>query len=82
LPELVIKIAAGADHEAALRHEAAMYDEMESLHGISIPRAYGLFSADIPAGTVVPGVTSGRISILLLERQGDLLPLGDKLPEE
>ncbi|TFK29451.1 hypothetical protein FA15DRAFT_752583 [Coprinopsis marcescibilis] len=68
LPELVVKFA-HPDRADALAHEAAMYEEMEILQGVSIPRCYGLF-------------TDSTVSVLLLERMGGLLPLGDTLPEE
>ncbi|KAF8153084.1 hypothetical protein B0H34DRAFT_91282 [Crassisporium funariophilum] len=40
LPELVIKVAS-RDHVANLAKEASMYQEIESLQGIAIPRFYG-----------------------------------------
>ncbi|KAJ2922125.1 hypothetical protein H1R20_g14969, partial [Candolleomyces eurysporus] len=86
LPELVIKVA-DAEHEESLKHEAAIYNEMEPLQGVSIPRAYGFFTADLDADTVVPSLSSDvatprRLSIVVLERLGEMLPLGQKLPEE
>lgn len=90
LPELVIKVA-DAEHEDSLKHEAAIYNEMEPLQGVSIPRAYGFFTAELDPDTIVPSLSSDvspttatprRLSILLLERLGEMLPLGQKLPEE
>ena len=83
LPELVVKIAEPG-HEENLKKEAAMYDELESLQGVSIPRAYGLFSVDLDPKVKIPSLSpdTRRLSILLLERMGDSLPLGGQLHEE
>lgn len=83
LPDLVVKIA-GASHEDALNHEAAMYREMEYLQGSSIPRAYGLFTVELSPDTVIPSYTTTpkTLSVLLLERVGEPLPLGRAIPEE
>ncbi|KAF8810319.1 hypothetical protein BYT27DRAFT_7231974 [Phlegmacium glaucopus] len=93
LPELVIKVADSA-HVEDLASEASMYDEMESLQGISIPRCYGWFEADLDPkqwtyfstplflenfGQKQP--TMKRLSVLLLERVGQLLPLGQRIPD-
>lgn len=46
LPELVIKVA-DPDRLEDLAHEASMYDEMESLQGVAIPRCYGWFEGTL-----------------------------------
>jgi len=90
LPSLVIKVADQA-HIEDLATEASMYEEMENLQGVAIPRYYGWFEAELePAWTVdsrsgeneAPTSThSGRLSLLLLERMGPLLPIGERLPD-
>ncbi|KAH6910697.1 protein kinase subdomain-containing protein PKL/ccin3 [Coprinopsis sp. MPI-PUGE-AT-0042] len=85
LPELVIKYAP-PDRAERLTNEAGIYNEMEVLQGVSIPRCYGLFTAELAADVVIPSLHLSRckktITVLLLERVGEPLPLGDKLPEE
>jgi hypothetical protein len=90
LPSLVIKVADQA-HIEDLATEASMYEEMESLHGLAIPRYYGWFEAELePTWTVdlSSGETetpasprSSRLSLLLLERMGPLLPIGERIPD-
>ena len=90
LPSLVIKVADQARIED-LAIEASMYEEMETLQGVAIPRYYGWFEAQLdPTWTVdmTPGetetptsISSGRLSLLLLERMGPLLPIGERLPD-
>jgi len=90
LPSLVIKVADQA-HIEDLATEASMYEEMENLQGVAIPRYYGWFEAELePTWTVdlrsgeneTPTSThSGRLSLLLLERMGPLLPIGERLPD-
>lgn len=90
LPSLVIKVADQA-HIEDLATEASMYEEMESLQGVAIPRYYGWFEAELePTWTVdlssseteTPTSTRpSRLSLLLLERMGPLLPIGERLPD-
>lgn len=90
LPGLVIKVADQARLED-LANEASMYDEMECLQGVAIPLCYGWLEADIDRRWQIPSTStdntklfgsnfrSNRLSILLLERVGELVPLGDRL---
>jgi hypothetical protein len=91
LPSLVIKVADQA-HIADLASEASMYEEMESLQGIAVPRCYGWFEAELETTWIVasnfgetqistPTPRPHRLSLLLLERMGGLLPLGERLPD-
>lgn len=47
LPPLVIKVAT-ATQIAFLVREATLYEEMETIQGIAIPRCYGIFSGWLP----------------------------------
>lgn len=87
-PDLALKVASG-ERVKGLQNEAAIYDEMESLQGISVPRCYGLFTAELGPNIAIPSDKTSptsdhprQISILLLERVGEALPLGNNLPEE
>ncbi|PPR03404.1 hypothetical protein CVT24_012529 [Panaeolus cyanescens] len=87
LPNLVIKIA-DFDRLDDMEHEAGVYDEMESLQGIAIPRCYGWFEAELPNAWAVPEQDTAqypkiprKLSVLLLERMGGHLPLGERLPD-
>ncbi|KAF9045576.1 hypothetical protein BJ165DRAFT_1478334 [Panaeolus papilionaceus] len=87
LPNLVMKIA-DFDRVDDLEHEAGVYDEMESLQGVAIPQCYGWFEAEMPTAWAIPEqeASSGsgkpcKLSILLLERMGGHLPLGETLPD-
>jgi len=88
----VIKVA---DEERVydLANEASMYDEMESLQGVVIPRCYGWFEAELEDDSVPVNdigqatdsrsreVRQRKLSVLLLERVGGHLPLGEPLPD-
>ncbi|KIM41468.1 hypothetical protein M413DRAFT_445466 [Hebeloma cylindrosporum] len=90
LPSLVIKVADHA-HVEDLAAEASIYEEMENLQGVAIPRYYGWFEAELePTWTVdfnpsktetAPSTAPGRLSLLLLERMGPLLPIGERLSD-
>lgn len=96
LPELVIKVA-NDDHVEDLENDASMYEEMESLQSVAIPHCYGWFQADIEPGWASisgsltppsdPNVKSSqrtrprRLSLLVLERMGNLLPLGERIED-
>lgn len=123
VPPLVAKVSRPGC-PTRIQHEAYYYEEMESLQGVIIPRCYGLFTSDIPAGSSLSesakkpsdepsygdnprdsnlndtndGSIDSRnqrarsmkscpdgptpISILLLERLGDRLPVGGELPAD
>lgn len=89
LPELVLKVADAA-HLEDLANEASMYDEMESLQGVAIPRCYGWFEGTVQPfqrlitddpEAPVPAHRSRRVSALLLEKMGGMLPVGERLPD-
>ncbi|EPQ52941.1 hypothetical protein GLOTRDRAFT_95006 [Gloeophyllum trabeum ATCC 11539] len=85
VPPLVVKVA-NRDFCDKLSKEAWMYEEMEALQGVAIPRCYGYFLSEIPPHTKVLGwdrvaTTKLPISILLLERLGDHLRLGEPIPQ-
>jgi hypothetical protein len=50
LPALVAKIALGR-HCKHLVHEASVYEEMESIQGIAVPRCYGYFETSLSDGS-------------------------------
>ncbi|EPQ52942.1 hypothetical protein GLOTRDRAFT_46075 [Gloeophyllum trabeum ATCC 11539] len=85
IPPLVVKVA-NRDFCDNLSKEAWMYEEMESLQGVAIPRCYGYSVSEIPPHMKVLGwdrvaTTKLPISILLLERVGGHLPLGKPIPQ-
>ncbi|KDR77255.1 hypothetical protein GALMADRAFT_246561 [Galerina marginata CBS 339.88] len=96
LPELVVKVADEA-HVDDLASEASMYDEMEVLQGVAIPRCYGWFEGELGPLTMAPAANPSkcepetkiaqrrnvptRLSILVLERVGEHLPLGERIPD-
>jgi hypothetical protein len=117
-PPLIAKIAMKGKHEDLLR-EASIYNDLEQLQGMVIPRCFGYFDVEaregedcIPwqawqasmdrkcsdpqvfdstrevqegheatasAGDKKSGIY--RFSVLLLERLGDKLPVGARLPD-
>lgn len=72
--------------------EASMYEEMESLQGVGIPRCYGWFEVDMDPCYVTPINILNKppdlynrpntLSILLLERAGGRLPLQSPIIDE
>ena len=53
LPPLVVKICRNYQ-PYKLPREAFMYEEMESIHGLVVPRYYGCFETVIPPGVAFP----------------------------
>lgn len=47
IPPLVCKFA-GRVRKKALGREAWVYDELQTIHGVTIPRCFGLFEATLP----------------------------------
>ncbi|KAF4612894.1 hypothetical protein D9613_011116 [Agrocybe pediades] len=80
LPSLVIKVA-DQDRVDDLANEASVYDEMESLQGVVIPRCYGWFEVEVAGRAMRSNDGSLKISILLFERVGGHLPVGETLPD-
>ncbi|EPQ52947.1 hypothetical protein GLOTRDRAFT_139931 [Gloeophyllum trabeum ATCC 11539] len=85
IPPLVVKVA-NRDFCDDLSKEAWLYEEMESLQGVAVPRYYGYFLAELPPHAKVASwnriaTTKFPISILLLERLGGKLPLGRPIPQ-
>ncbi|EPQ50832.1 hypothetical protein GLOTRDRAFT_133575 [Gloeophyllum trabeum ATCC 11539] len=87
VPPLVVKVTS-RDRCDELAKEAWVYEELdECLQGVSIPRCYGRFLAELPPRVDVlswkrRGTTKLPISIVLLERLGDKLPLGEPIPQK
>lgn len=87
VPPLVGKVTS-RDRCDELAKEAWVYEELdECLQGVSIPRCYGRFLAELaPRVDVLSwkrrGTTKLPISIVLLERLGDKLPLGEPIPQK
>ncbi|OBZ72559.1 hypothetical protein A0H81_07412 [Grifola frondosa] len=82
LPELVIKVT--TQQGSSLAQEAAIYQEMMKIQGVSIPRCYGWFEVDLEEGYTVRDLIerhpsddspSMKLSFLLLERLGDPLTM-------
>lgn len=87
-PALVMKFAR-LNRRKALYHEAWVYDEMETIQGVVIPRCYGYFEATISSVSLLrsrfrdPDAASGdyewphpeKLCILLLERLGGPISL-------
>jgi hypothetical protein len=53
LPPLVVKVSIGERARMLLR-EASVYDEMECLQGVVVPRCFGYFEAEIDSREAVP----------------------------
>ncbi|KAL4245663.1 hypothetical protein ABKN59_009522 [Abortiporus biennis] len=70
IPPLVAKIA-NPLHAGDLAKEAAMYQEMLCLQGSAIPRCYGFFKF-----RRLGSFDFGPVCVLLLEKLGERLPLG------
>ncbi|KAL4242369.1 hypothetical protein ABKN59_012019 [Abortiporus biennis] len=70
VPPLVMKIAK-PQHAGDLAKEAAMYQEMLCLQGSAIPRCYGFFKF-----RCLKNFDFGPVCVLLLEKLGERLPLG------
>lgn len=91
LPELVLKVAKRTEVKRMAK-EASMYEEMESLQGVGIPRCYGWFEVDMDPCYVTPINILNKppdlynrpntLSILLLERAGGRLPLQSPIIDE
>ncbi|EPQ50822.1 hypothetical protein GLOTRDRAFT_133565 [Gloeophyllum trabeum ATCC 11539] len=69
-----------------LSKEAWFYEEMECLQGVVTPRYYGHFTTMLPARTDILSLKRRAsspfpMSIILLERVGDSLPLGQPIPQ-
>ncbi|KAK7681692.1 hypothetical protein QCA50_015039 [Cerrena zonata] len=94
LPPLAVKVSRRYDARH-LAKEAYYYDEMECLHGSVIPRYYGFYQTEIPPDLELrpwkrdsvrskskrtPRPT--KLSILIMERLGGLMPLGEDLPDD
>lgn len=92
IPNLVIKVA-NSKHQDSLAKEAAIYDEMESIQGIAVPRCYGFFEtelamddgwsfSDVDNRSSTSSSQTGIISVLLLERLGGPPALLKKFDDE
>ncbi|KAF9072119.1 hypothetical protein BDP27DRAFT_1361358 [Rhodocollybia butyracea] len=75
IPPLVVKLAR-ALHSPDLTKEATAYETMLCLQGSAIPRCYGFFQARL-----LDYFDFGPMSILLLEKVGGRLVLGEPLPD-
>ncbi|GJE93479.1 hypothetical protein PsYK624_096380 [Phanerochaete sordida] len=119
LPPLVVKISY-LGIRAGVAHDAYYYDFMQAIQGVSIPRCFGYFDAQLPTGTrlvhwtdddVLADIDNIRthpytdmqyeeptdapedldfqqfdesrcfVSILVLERLGGFLPIGEPLSD-
>ncbi|KAL4245666.1 hypothetical protein ABKN59_009521 [Abortiporus biennis] len=69
VPSLVAKVA-NPLKTADLVHEAAMYNELEHIQGWGIPQCFGLFQF-----RSMEHFDFGPVSILLLERLGNCVPI-------
>jgi hypothetical protein len=52
LPKLVVKVAVGRNCQG-LMHEASVYEDLESIQGIAVPRCYGYFETSLSDDSVL-----------------------------
>ncbi|KAJ3911343.1 hypothetical protein F5877DRAFT_23870, partial [Lentinula edodes] len=87
IPPIVVKLARQY-HTEDLTKEAIMYEGLQCLQGSAIPRCYGFFQFRWYCGCLLTQLLSstdffdfGPMSLLLLEKLGKHLTLGEPLPD-